>query len=154
MNKKRYLLAALLVCLQTSTAFATADTFRVIRSGNLKKTASPIVTDLTVEGTVTLQKALVQKNITLADGATSLDASLGSIFVTQANTGATVLASISNPVAGQIITIIGGSDTNSTTLADAGNFKLSGAMTFSAKDSLTLCIIDATNFVEVGRTNN
>lgn len=143
----------------TSTgAFLSSSTATVVGAVSMQSTlavsGASTLTNLTVTGSMTAQKKLVQKSTTLADGATAIDASLGNVFVTQANTGATVLASISNPTAGQIIHIVGGSSTNATTLADAGNFKLSDAMTFNENDSLTLLIVDLTTFVEIARADN
>ena len=110
--------------------------------------------DTTTTGSVTVGKALIHKVITLAAGATAIDAATGDVFVTQANSGSTAIVSISNPTAGQIITLVGGSSTNASTVADSGNFKLTGAFTANANDTLTLLIVDATTFVEIGRADN
>ena len=67
----------------------------------------------------------------LAADATTADAADGTEFVTVANTGATAITDISNAVEGETYKITGGSDTNSTTIADGGNFTLSAAMTLS-----------------------
>lgn len=95
----------------------------------------------------------INKVITIAADDVTPDVSSGSVFVTSANTGATAITQFDNGKTGQIITVVGGSDTNSSTLADAGNFKLSGAMTLSVTDSITL-YYDGTYWIEISRTNN
>ena len=61
------------------------------------------------------------KVVTIADGDTTPDVSGGDIFVTSANTGATKITDLDNPPVGQIITLIGGSDTNASTIPDGAS---------------------------------
>ena len=92
--------------------------------------------------------------ITIADGDTTPDISGGTIFITSANTGATEITDLDNPTVGQVVTLIGGSDTNSSTIADGGNFKLSAAMTLGLDDSITLFVKADNYYVEISRSIN
>lgn len=67
--------------------------------------------------------------VILAANATTADGSVGEFFITSANSGATALTNITNSVPGVVYKIQGGSATNSTTIANSGNFVLSNAMT-------------------------
>lgn len=107
-----------------------------------------------VTGNLLVQKSVRHNIVTLGDGVTEINAALGDIFVTQANTGATEITSITNASPGQVITLIGGSSTNATTISDSGDFKLSGGFTAETSDSLTLTIVDASTFVECARADN
>lgn len=88
--------------------------------------------------------------VLLAADATTADAALGTEFITQANTGATALTTIENAIAGERYTITGGSDTNATTIANGGNFFLTGAISLTDGAFLT---VEFTNgkFVEIAR---
>lgn len=70
------------------------------------------------------------EKVVLAADAVTADAADGTHFVTSANTGATAITNILNGVTGEVYTIEGGSNTNSSTIADGGNFLLTAA--FSA----------------------
>lgn len=67
--------------------------------------------------------------VILAANATTADGSVGEFFITSANSGATALTNITNSVPGVVYKIQGGSATNSTTIANSGNFVLSNVMT-------------------------
>jgi hypothetical protein len=91
---------------------------------------------------------------TIAADDTTPDVSGGSVFVTSANTGATAITDLDSPTAGQVVTICGGSATNSSTIADSGNFNLSAAFTASVDDCLTLYVQADNDYVELSRVNN
>lgn len=55
----------------------------------------------------------------------------GTVFVTVANTVATAITNFDDMVEGIVYRIYGGSDTNSATMANSGNFVLTAAMTLS-----------------------
>lgn len=96
----------------------------------------------------------VGKVVTIADGDVTPSVSGGSIFVTSSNTGATAITTFRNAKKGQIITIIGGSNTNSSTVADGGaTFFLTANWTASLNDSLTL-YYNGSIFIELSRANN
>lgn len=85
-----------------------------------------------------------------ADDATP-DVSEGTKFVTSANSGATAITDLVNPTAGETYTIYGGSDTNSSTIANSGNFDLTAAMTLSAGAWIKLYCRADNDYVELAR---
>jgi len=85
-----------------------------------------------------------------ADDATP-DVSVGTQFITSANTAATEITDLDNPVVGSTITILGGSNTNSSTIADGGNFSLTAAMTLSLGSFITLFVRADDDYVELSR---
>jgi hypothetical protein len=91
---------------------------------------------------------------TIADGDATPSVAGGNIFTTSENTGATEITDLDDPIAGQTVTIIGGSDTNSSTIADGGNFNLSGAWTASLDDVLILYVQADNDYIEIGRVDN
>lgn len=86
----------------------------------------------------------------LAAGATTADAIEGNYFLTSANTAATALTTIENAIEEEEYTIEGGSDTNSTTIANSGNFALTAAFTAAAGAKLSV-VYNGTKFIEVSR---
>lgn len=97
---------------------------------------------------------MTQKIETLVDGDTTPDVSGSNYFVTPANTGATVITDLDNPVAGQIVTICIGSATNPSTIADAGNFNLSAAWSPGLDDCIHLLVQADNDYIEIGRSDN
>lgn len=97
---------------------------------------------------------LVSKVITITDGDATPDVSDGNIFITSSNTAACEITDLDNPTVGQIVTLIGGSDTNSSTITDGGNFKLSAGMTLGLDDSITLFVKADNNYIELSRSTN
>lgn len=67
--------------------------------------------------------------VVLAANATTADANTGEYFITSANSGATAITNITNAVPGVVYKIQGGSATNPSTIANAGNFVLTNLMT-------------------------
>ena len=89
--------------------------------------------------------------ITIADGDATPDVSGGDIHITSSNTGATEITDLDNPTVGQIVTLIGGSNTNSSTITDGGNFTLKGNWT-AALDSVMILFVNADNdYIELSR---
>ncbi|ANW96735.1 hypothetical protein AXE80_10815 [Wenyingzhuangia fucanilytica] len=88
--------------------------------------------------------------VTLAADATTADANNGDEFKTSANTGATAITDIENAIAGEYYTIRGGSDTNSTTIANSGKFSLTATMTL-ANNTFIEVYYTGSKFVEVKR---
>lgn len=97
---------------------------------------------------------IVEVNETIVADDTTPDVSGASRFVTSANTGATAITDLDNPIVGQVVTICGGSNTNSSTIADSGNFNLSAGMTLSLDDCITLHVQADNDYVELSRVNN
>lgn len=88
--------------------------------------------------------------VALAADATTADAADGTHFVTAANTAATAFTTIENAVAGEVYTLEGGSNTNSTTVAAGGNFLLTTSFTASLGAYLTVRY-NGSKFIEVSR---
>lgn len=88
-----------------------------------------------------------------ADGH-EFDAATGKRWITSANTIATVIVQINNAVTGNTIEIIGGSNTEPTTITDGGDFSLTAAatMTLSVGHSIKLYVRGDNDFVEISRT--
>ena len=76
------------------------------------------------------QDATSQAIVIPADDTTP-DVAAGDTFVTSANTVATAITQLDNSSYDVVYTIYGGSDADSSTIANAGNFVLTGAMTLS-----------------------
>ncbi len=92
---------------------------------------------------------------TIVDGDVTPDVSGGNFFITSSNTGATAITDLDNPRAGQLICLIGGSATNSSTIADGGaKFKLSGAWTASVDETLILYVKEDDYYIEFSRSTN
>lgn len=82
---------------------------------------------------------------------TTPDVSDGTKFVTQANSGATAITSLDNAEKGETYTIYGGSDTNASTIANSGEFDLTGAMTLEDGKYIVLYARDTDDFLELER---
>ena len=98
----------------------------------------------------TAASASAPATIALAEDATTADASLGTHFVTVANSGATAFTNFTNAIIDEIYTLEGGSSTDATTVANSGNFVLTGAFTASAGAYLKVKY-NGSKFIEVAR---
>ena len=106
-------------------------------------------------GYLGLDNSFVKRTvITIADGDTTPDVSGGDIFITSSNTNATEITDLDNPTVGQIVTLVGGSDTNPSTITDGGNFKLNGNMTLGLDDAIILFVKADNYYIELGRSTN
>jgi hypothetical protein len=82
---------------------------------------------------IELKRETVSSNATaIAADDTSPDVTGSDKFITSANTQATAITTLDNSVVDKVYTLYGGSSTNATTIANAGNFVLTAAMTLSA----------------------
>ncbi len=108
---------------------------------------------LAVSAALDVVGALSQDVETIADGDATPDVSGANLFVTSSNTGATVITDLDSPTVGQVIALCGGSNTNSSTIADAGNFALNGAMTLALDACLYLYVQADNDYMELGRNN-
>lgn len=70
--------------------------------------------------------------IAIAADDASPDVAAGDTFITNANTAATAITTFDNAITGRVYTIFGNGSTNASTIANAGNFVLTAAMTLSA----------------------
>lgn len=86
-----------------------------------------------------------------ADGDATPSVTGGTKFITVANTAALAITKLDNAVVGTTYTIYGGSDTNSATIANSGNFSLTAAMTLSLGTYIKLYARGASDFLEVER---
>lgn len=129
------ILSALLV-----SGDVSADEFRTVRTN----------------GKLYLSKQPAFAVQTLTAGQTTPNIASGTVIITGINTGATAIAGFSNPIAGNILHIVGNASTtsNATTIADSGAFKLAGAFTASANDTLTLFVRGDGDYVELDRSDN
>lgn len=91
---------------------------------------------------------------TIAADDTTPDVSSGIVFVTSANTGATAITDLDLPNVGTVLWICGGSATNSSTIADSGNFNLSAAFTAGLDDCIQLYVQADNDYFELSRVNN
>lgn len=80
------------------------------------------------------------------------DVAAGDTFITVANSVATAITIFDNAIASRVYTIYGGSDTNSATIANAGNFVLTGAMTLAEGTYIKLQLSETDSlFYEIER---
>lgn len=123
-----------------ASSFSYADQFRTVRTN----------------GKLELSKQPAFAVQTLTAGQTTPNIASGTVIVTGINTGATAIAGFSNPIAGNILYIVGNASTtsNATTIADSGAFKLAGAFTAAANDTLTLLVRGDGDYVELDRSDN
>ena len=90
--------------------------------------------------------------LVIAADDTSPDVAAGTSFITQDNTGATAITTLDNATVGETYIIYGGSNVDSSTIADAGEMDLTAAMTLSLGTSITLYARAADDFLELART--
>jgi len=104
---------------------------------------------------LTLNAAVATGTITDATGITSVMLKRYIYYSEAAATDITSNPQIVNGTAGQIITIIGSSDTNTLTLDDGDGLRLSAQCVLGAGDTITL-YYDGTlaDWIEIGRSNN
>ena len=89
--------------------------------------------------------------VVIADGDSSPDVSTGTEFITSANTNATAITTFDHAVPGVVYKINGGSDTHASTIANAGNFVLTAAMTLGAGTWIRLQLAANGKFYEIDR---
>ena len=90
----------------------------------------------------------------VAADATTFDPDAYTYWLTSANAAPTALTDFTTPTPGQMVMLCGGSATNSTTIADSGNFNLSGAMTLGLDDCIMLFVQADNDYIELWRVNN
>jgi len=89
--------------------------------------------------------------LVIADGDASPDVTAGTEFVTSANTAACAITTLDNASYDTVYTIYGGSDTNSSTIANSGNFSLTAAMTLGVGTWIKLQKAQNDKFYEIDR---
>lgn len=140
-----------------------SDTYgiQIINSGNFSLLATawtPSVGD-----TITLVKRADGKFIELSRSSVSTSilefaaddttpsVANGVEFVTNVNTTATAITTFDDAVVGKTYVINGAGSTNASTIANAGNFTLTAAMTLSAGKQITLIALAGGKFAEISR---
>lgn len=135
----------------------------VLGSGMLPRLqfAGRISNTLLVEPVFLIDAHWTYPSTTIAADDVTPDVKDGNVFTTSENNGATVItnfdwntffvSALKTDNTGQIITVIGGSDTNASTMASGEFLKLSGAMTLGQYDSITL-FFDGSLWIELSRT--
>ena len=113
---------------------------------------SSSISDTSGNNNLCFQGPQGHKIITIADGDATPDVSGGDIHITSSNTGATEITDLDLPTVGQIVTLIGGSNTNSSTITDGGNFSLEGNWTASLDKVLILFVQADNDYVEIARS--
>jgi hypothetical protein len=137
-NYTRFNIAGALL-VSEDVALGAGDTISVlVSSGSLVETS----------------RTIYNKNVTIAADATTFDGAIGTVFTTSANAGLTGITDIDNPRVGAVYTLIGGSDTNASTIADSGNFSLSGAFSAQANNIVSLKVYADNNYLELSRSIN
>lgn len=82
---------------------------------------------------IEIQRITASSNaIAIAANAATPDVSGGDTFITNANSAATAITTLTNSITGRVYTIFGNGTTNASTIANSGNFVLTAAMTLSA----------------------
>ncbi len=97
------------------------------------------------------REAVTSTAIALTADDTTPDVAAGTSFITVLNTVATAFTTLDNAVAGTVYTIFGGSSTNAVTIANAGNFVLTAAMTLTLGTYITLEKAENGKFYEIAR---
>ena len=105
-----------------------------------------------LDGAIRWQGPTALLTVTIAADDLTPSVNGGNVFVTSANTGATAISDLDDPTVGQVVTICGGSDTNSSTIADSGNFALNSAFTASLDACIDLWVQADNDYIELGRT--
>lgn len=75
-------------------------------------------------------------------------------MTSQANTGATAITDIDDPVVGSTICLVVGDASNPPSVADSGNFNLSAAWSPGLDDVLCLYVQADNDYIEVSRSDN
>lgn len=83
--------------------------------------------------------------------ATELNVAGATVFVTGANTKATAITAITGAVVGTVYTIYGAGDANASTIANSGNFVLTGDIALKSGKFIKLVAADDGKFYEVAR---
>jgi hypothetical protein len=97
------------------------------------------------------RESVTTEAIALTADDTTPDVSEGTKFITVANSGATAITNLDSAVEGVQYTLYGGSNTNSATIANSGNFVLTAAMTLSLGAYITLQKAENGKFYEITR---
>ncbi len=115
---------------------------------------NPLKTDYSDIKTAILASVLTLSAETIAADDVTPDVSGANVYTTSANTGATEITDLDTPTVGQLVILIGGSATNSSTISDSGNFTLSAAWTAALDAVLVLYVRADNDYIEICRSTN
>jgi hypothetical protein len=124
----------------------------LVNAASLDNSTDGILT--ITEPTVAIAGAVDMAQCTIAADDTTPSMTGCFWMTTSANSGATAITDIDDAVVGSKVCIVGGSATNSSTVADSGNFNLSGAFTAGLDDILCLYIQADDDYIEVSVVDN
>lgn len=138
---------------------ATARTSTTLESTDMTFLGSdvsenPIITDYSdikagIFAAIVTQDTIAADDVTPAVGSGKI-----SVLTTSANTQATAITTFDDATAGQILIIIGGSASDSSTIGDSGEFTLSAAWTAAVDAVLVLFVVASDDFIEISRVAN
>ncbi|HLP03840.1 MAG TPA: hypothetical protein VK152_00285 [Paludibacter sp.] len=101
---------------------------------------------------IELSRAAVETSLlAIAADDTTPSVADGTEFVTNANTQATAITTFDDAVTGKTYVINGAGTTNASTIANSGNFTLTGSMTLSVGKQITLLALGGGKFAEISR---
>jgi len=99
-----------------------------------------------------LSSGFIEEQQTIGADDTTPAINLGSHFTTSANTGATAITDLDLGLAGQMITVCGGSDTNSSKIADSANFSLDRDIVLGLDVCVVLLVQADNDYIEITRS--
>ena len=136
--------------LVTSVEEYSTENYGATGTGNIVMSTGPTMTNATINYPATATGTVVA-----ATGITAAMLSRMMYFNTAAAIDITADPQIANGTSGQIITIIGSSDTNTLTLDDAEGLRLASQIVLGIGDNITL-FYEGTigDWVELSRSNN
>jgi len=148
-SQKRFIIKSVYNAIKTTSVITLGNFMQLPRRGQLTPQQNQQYIDAIEKDRHT---RTIQSAGTIVADDTTPDVSGYSVLKTTANTGATAITDLDNPTVGQIIYLLGGSDTNASTITDGGNFKLNGNMTLGAGDSIMLYVNADNDYWELSRT--
>ena len=133
----------------------STENYGATGTGNIVLSIGPTLSDVTITGADIFYTPLSTGTITDATGITAAMLSRVMYYSEAAATDISSDPQIANGTSGQIITIIGSSDTNTLTLDDSTGLRLAGQCVLGIGDAITL-LYEGTigDWVEIGRSAN
>lgn len=118
-------------------------------------TTTPLIYGEFDNDIVRVNGAFVQAFGTIADNDATPDVSANNVWKYNGTANSVTVTDLDNPDVGATYTIIGNSDTYTVTIADSGNFKLSGASAVLGVDDVLILYCLADNYyIELSRSDN
>jgi hypothetical protein len=134
-------------------AIESTGVVTLVNAATIDNSTNGIVT--ITEPTISLQGAIDTSVCTATADDTTPSVAGCTVVEFPANSGATAITDLDDPVVGAIYILIGTSATNSPTIADGANFKLNGTTwTGSVDESLVLYCQADNDYIELSRSAN